>query len=142
MELQLKITGILLILLASIHVIFPKHFDWKGDFHSVKLINKQMMYVHTFFIAVTVFLMGVLCICNSHDILNTRLGNQLSFGLFIFWGLRLIFQFAVYSPRLWKGKRFETIMHIVFSLIWIYLTTIFLLVFLAKLNYNSFPNAA
>ena len=132
MELQLKITGILLIALALIHAVFPKHFDWKGDFHSVSLINKQMMYVHTFFIAITVFLMGVLCILNSHDILNTKLGKQLSFGLFIFWGLRLIFQFVVYSPRLWKGKPFETTIHIVFSLIWIYLTTVFLLIFLSK----------
>jgi hypothetical protein len=132
MELQLKITGILLLLLALIHLAFPKHFDWKGEFHSVSLINKQMMYVHTFFIAITVFLMGVLCIFSTYDILHTRLGKQLSFGLFIFWGLRLAFQFIVYSPKLWKGKLFETAMHIIFSLLWIYFTAIFLIIFLSK----------
>ncbi len=132
MEIQLNIIGILLIILAFLHLIFPKYFVWKKDLQSISLINRQMMYVHTFFIGVTVFLMGALCIYCTEDILNTRLGRQLSFGMFLFWGLRLIFQFFVYSPRLWKGKPFETAMHIIFSLIWTYLTIIFLLIFLSE----------
>jgi len=119
-------------ILALVHIIFPRYFDWKGDFKAVSLINKQMMYVHAFFVAVTVFLMGTLCVYCTEDIVNTRLGKQIAFGLFIFWALRLVFQFFVYSPSLWKGKRFETIMHIIFSLLWIYFTVVFLLVFLSE----------
>lgn len=132
MELQLKIIGILLFILAFIHIVFPKRFNWKEDLQSVSLINKQMMYVHTFFIAITVFLMGVLCIFCTYDILHTRLGKHLSLGMFFFWGLRLIFQFFIYSPKLWKGKPFETAMHIIFSLLWAYLTAVFLIIFLSK----------
>lgn len=132
MELLLKITGVFLFVLASIHVVFPKRFNWKEDLKSISLINKQMMYVHTFFIAVTVFLMGVLCIFFPVEILHTKLGKALAFGMFIFWGLRFAFQFFVYSPKLWKGKPFETAMHFIFSLLWAYLTTFFLLVFLSK----------
>jgi hypothetical protein len=130
MELHLKIIGILLIVLAFIHVIFPKYFNWKKELASLSLINNQMMYVHTFFVAVIVFLMGLLCFFCADDIINTHLGKQLSLGLFIFWGLRLIFQFFVYSPKLWRGKSFETAMHIIFSFLWIYLTAIFLLIYL------------
>jgi hypothetical protein len=132
MELQLKIIGILLMILALLHVNFPKYFNWKEELQSASLINKQMMYVHTFFLGIVVFLMGLLCLCCTNDLLTTRMGKQLSLGLFIFWGLRLLFQFFVYSPKLWKGKRFETTMHIVFSLMWAYLTTIFLIIFLSK----------
>jgi hypothetical protein len=132
MELQLKITGILLIMLALLHVSFPKYFNWKTELHSASLINRQMMYVHTFFIGIVVFLMGLLCLCSTNDLLTTKLGKQLSFGLFIFWGLRLLFQFFVYSPNLWKGKQFETAMHIVFSLLWAYFTTVFLIIYLTK----------
>jgi hypothetical protein len=132
MELLLKITGFAFMALALIHLAFPKYFSWKKDLHPISLINKQMMYVHTFFIGITVFLMGVLCVFCTEDIINTRLGKQVALGLSIFWGLRLIFQFFVFSPRLWKGKRFETVMHILFSLIWIYLTTIFLLIYLSE----------
>ena len=132
MELHLKIIGLLLIGLAIIHIIFPGYFNWKKDLKSLSLINIQMMYVHTFFVAVTVFLMGLLCFFCADDIINTKLGKQLCFGLFIFWGLRLFFQFFVYSPKLWRGKSFETIMHIIFSLLWIYLTAIFLIIYFSK----------
>jgi len=129
MTLHLKIIGIILMLLAFVHIIFPKYFNWKKELQSLSLINNQMMYVHTFFVALIVFLMGVLCICCSDDIINTKLGKQLAFALFIFWGIRLIFQFLVYSPKLWKGKLFETVIHISFSALWIYFTTIFFLVY-------------
>jgi hypothetical protein len=132
MELQLKLIGFLLIMLALLHVSFPKYFNWKKELHSASLINKQMMYVHTFFIGIVVFLMGLLCLCCTNDLLTTRLGKQLSFGLFIFWGLRLLFQFFIYSPKLWKGKQFETAIHIVFSLLWAYFSAIFLIIFLSK----------
>jgi hypothetical protein len=132
MELHLKIIGLLLIGLAIIHVIFPAYFNWKKELKSLSLINIQMMYVHTFFVAFTVFLIGLLCFFCSYDIIHTMLGKQLSLGLFIFWGLRLLFQFFVYSPKLWRGKKFETIMHIAFSILWIYLTAIFLLIYLGK----------
>ena len=130
MELQLKITGILLVMLAIIHIAFPRYFDWKKDCQPMSLINRQMMYVHTFFIAITVFLMGLLCFFGAADILTTRLGKLIALGMAIFWGLRLVFQFFVYSSALWKGKRFETGMHIIFSLLWIYLTGFFLYVFM------------
>ena len=128
MELHLKIIGAILIILAIIHASFPKQFSWKGELSSLSLINRQMMYVHTFFIAFTVFLMGIFCLYSSHDIINTPLGRQIALGFFVFWGLRFIFQFFVYSSKLWKGKRFETTMHIIFSLIWIYLTVVFFMI--------------
>lgn len=45
----------------------------------------------------------------------------------MFWALRLFTQFFVYSPKLWRGKRFETVVHIAFSMLWTYATGLFLL---------------
>lgn len=132
MEIQLKVIGILLMLLAVIHTIFPKYFNWKKEFEGVSLINKQMMYVHTFFIGVTVFLMGLLSFNMSGELYSTPFGKVISLGIGFFWFLRLIFQFLVYSPKLWRGKKFETFMHILFSLLWIYVTTIFLWIGFSK----------
>lgn len=134
MEVHLKIIGFIFILLSAIHIMFPRYFEWKKELQSVSLINKQMMYVHTFFVAFMVLLMGVLCICCTDDLIHTKLGQQLSFGLFLFWGLRLIFQFVVYSPKLWRKKIFETIMHIVFSILWIYITVVFFLIYYLSIN--------
>jgi hypothetical protein len=118
-----------MILLAFIHFIFPYRFRWKDELNGLSLINKQLMYVHTFFIALIVLLMGIFCIYSAKDLLTTSLGKQLSFGLFIFWSIRLVFQFFVYSAELWKGKWFETSVHVIFSLLWTYFTTIFFLAY-------------
>lgn len=126
MEIHLKIIGILLMVLAAIHIFFPKYFNWKEELKPLSLINRQMMTVHTFFISLTVFLMGLLCLTSATDLIQTKLGKTISLGLGIFWAVRLFFQLFVYSSKLWKGKKLETAIHILFSLIWVYLTIIFL----------------
>ena len=129
MELHLKIIGILLIILSFVHIGFPKYFDWKNDLKNLSLINRQMMQVHTFFIAFAVFLIGLLCITSSEDLVNSNFGRRISLGIGLFWAVRLLIQFFGYSFELWKNKRFETLMHIVFSLLWLYMTVIFTLIY-------------
>ena len=113
-------------LLALIHIIFPKYFNWKDELKSLSLINREMMTIHTLFIAVVVFLMGLLCLTSATALIETDLGKRISLGLGVFWGLRLITQFFGYSSALWKGKSFETTVHILFSLFWTYLTIVFM----------------
>jgi hypothetical protein len=125
MELQLKMIGILLSLLSLLHLVFPKYFSWKKELAALSLMNRQMMYVHTFFIALFVLLNGLLCFFYAEELIYTALGKVICLGLAIFWGIRLLFQFFVYAPKLWMGKPFETTMHILFSLLWIYLTVVF-----------------
>jgi hypothetical protein len=129
MHIHLNIVGILLIALAFIHVFFPKYFKWNAELNSLSLINKQMMTVHTFFIALTVFLMGLLCVTSATEIIDTNLGRNIALGLGIFWSIRLFTQFFIYSPKLWKGKKFETTMHILFSLFWAYFCFVFFVIY-------------
>ncbi|MEZ5059622.1 MAG: hypothetical protein R2879_21520 [Saprospiraceae bacterium] len=126
MEIHFKIIGTTLICLALVHAIFPRHFNWKEELKPLSLINRQMMTIHTFFIALVVFLMGILCIYETQDLIHTPLGKTVSTGLGIFWLSRLIVQFFGYSSDLWKGKRFETGVHILFSLSWSYFAFVFL----------------
>jgi len=88
-----------------------------------------MMYVHTFFIALAVFLMGLLCVVATDDMVHTSLGRQLSLGFSVFWFIRLLIQFFCYSSSLWRGKTFETIVHVLFSVFWGYLTWAFFVVY-------------
>ncbi len=127
METHLKIIGVLLMMLALLHVVFPKYFKWKVELLLVSHINRQMMYVHAFFIALTVFLIGVLCLTSASELANTIFGKKISLGLAIFWTTRLIFQFFGYSSMLWKGKKLETIIHVLFSLLWTYFCGVFIL---------------
>jgi hypothetical protein len=128
MELQLQIVGGILMVLALVHVIFPRYFNWKEELVGLQLVNRQIMEVHTFFIALAVGLIGLLCLSSAHELVTSTLGRRVAGGLAVFWGLRWYFQFFVYSSKLWKGKPFETTVHIAFSLLWTYLTVLFVLV--------------
>ncbi len=125
MELQLKIIGVMLVLLSFVHGIFPKYFNWKEELKDLSMMNREMMKVHTFFIALMVFGVGMLNIFCTEDLLNTRLGNKIAIFLGVFWGIRAFLQFFGYSTEIWKGKTFETIVHIVFSIFWIYMTVLY-----------------
>jgi hypothetical protein len=72
-----------------------------------------------------VFLMGLLCLSSADELIETSLGKKIALGLGVFWSIRLFIQFFGYSADLWKGKAFETIVHILFSLLWAYLSLVF-----------------
>ncbi len=129
MELHLNVIGVILVLLAVIHGYFPRYFNWAAEFGTVSLINRQLMYVHTFFIALMLGLTGVLCITSAAELVHTPLGNKLALGFCIFWTVRLVVQFFGYSSMLWRGKRFETVIHVLFAMLWTYLSAIFFVVY-------------
>lgn len=125
MIIHLKIIGGLFVLLALMHAGFPKYFNWKEELSSLSILSRQMFKVHTFFIALMVLFVGLLCILKTESLVETELGNFLCLGLALYWGNRLFFQLFVYSKKLWKGKNFETIIHFVFTGFWTYLTVVF-----------------
>lgn len=130
MTLHLNIIGGLLVVLALVHSIFPKYFKWKEDLKDISLINRQLIGVHTFFIALFLFLLGLLCLTSAEDLVSTPLGRRICLGIAVFWTIRLVVQYVGYSWELWKGKVFETVVHIGFTLLWIYLSGVFWAVYL------------
>jgi hypothetical protein len=131
MAIHLKIIGVLLVLLALLHLYFPKYFDWKRDFRSVSMINRQMFYVHSFFIAFVVFLMGILCLTSTEDLVTSPFGKRICLGLALFWTARLFIQFLGYSSTLWRGRKLETVVHVIFSFLWVYFSATFIYIFLS-----------
>ena len=129
MHLHLHITGVLLAILAMIHFFFPRYFNWKQQLGLISTINRQMMYVHTFFIFLVILGMGLLCLTSANELLTTKLGRRVCLGIGVFWTARLFIQFFGYSSELWRGKRFETAIHILFSIFWIYFSTVFILAY-------------
>lgn len=117
-----------MVLLAICHLAFPRYFRWKQDLAAISQINREMMYVHTYFIALTVLLMGLLCFSEANALITTSLGKSISMGFALFWGSRLLVQFFGYSSNLWKGKGFETAIHIAFTVLWGYFTGLFILI--------------
>jgi hypothetical protein len=125
MKSLIEAAGFLLMGLGLLHAVFPRYFRWREETAALTLLTRQILYIHTFFIGLTVFLMGLLCATSATDLIHSPLGRRICAGLGLFWGVRLILQFFGYSSDLWRGKPFETAMHVLFSLLWAFLTTLF-----------------
>jgi len=123
---HLKIIGIVLILLALVHLILPRWCDWAVELARLSLLNRQLMQVHTFFIALVVLMFGALTFfCTDELLSRSRLAQVVLMGFTVFWAVRLYFQFFVYDAQLWRGKRFETLVHILFACFWTYCTVVY-----------------
>lgn len=126
LELNLRIVGVTMILLSGLHATFSRQFGWKEELPKLTLLNRQVFVVHVFFIALALFMQGVGCIFFA-DVLcqKSRLSAAVSAGMCIYWLARLICQHFVYDKKLWQGKPFETAIHVIFSLNWLYYVLVF-----------------
>jgi hypothetical protein len=126
LELHLRVVGLLLVSLAGLHVFFPRRFHWREEFARISLLNRQIFYVHCFFLALVLALIGLLCLLAPAALTQpTLLAQLLLAGLTLFWALRLAFQWFVYDRRLWLGQPFNTLVHFLFTGLWLYFTSVF-----------------
>jgi hypothetical protein len=126
-EWHLRIAGVLQIVLALLHLAFPRRFNWKEELARLSPLNRQIFLVHTFFICLVLVLIGALSLLAPDALLEpTRLSRLVLGGFATFWGLRLLCQFFVYDAALWRGHAFNSLVHVLFSLLWLYLTAVYL----------------
>ena len=124
--LHLRVVGVLMAALVVINLCVPRHLRWREDMARVSLVNRQIFQAHTIFLILTLAMFSVLLLALGDALLEpTRLSRAILGGLTLFWGLRLIMQWAFYSPAIWRGDRFNTVVHYVFSAIWVYITGVF-----------------
>jgi hypothetical protein len=119
--LHLKVVGALLLVLGLAHTMFGRYFQWKKELARLSLLTRQIFLVHCFFIALLVVMIGACSLFCTNALLESgALSRVVLTGLVVFWLSRLVFQFFVYDPAIWRGRRFYTTMHVVFSIFWIY----------------------
>jgi hypothetical protein len=124
--LHLKIVGVLLVLLALLHLTFPRRFKWREELQTLSLLNRQIFLVHTFFVALAVLLGGLLTFFCAEALLErTLLARAVLSALALFWLARWVVQLFVYSPRLWRGHRFNTAAHALFTCLWAYFVAVY-----------------
>ena len=125
-ELHLRIAGAMQIALALLHLDFGRRFQWRAEIARLSLLNRQIFYVHTLFVCVVLVMFGSLSLFAPAALLEpTRLARLVLAGIAAFWALRLFCQWFVYDSSLWRGHRFHTVMHFVFTLVWSYFVAVY-----------------
>jgi len=120
---HLRVVGVLLMVLGLSHFFFDRYFGWRRELASVSLFTREVFFVHTFFIGLGVTMAGAgSFLYASALLLPSALSRAILAGMAVFWLCRLLAQWFVYDAALWRGDRFRTWMHGVFSVLWIYVT--------------------
>ena len=126
LTIHLQIVGAMLLLLGVSHAFFNRYFKWSRELAGLSLFTRRVFYVHAFFIALGVALAGVGSIFYARALLEPdSLSRAILAGLVVFWLCRLLAQFFAYDAAIWRGNRFRTSMHVLFSLLWIYVTAVY-----------------
>jgi hypothetical protein len=124
LHLHLQIVGTLLAALGLSHVFFNRIFGWDRELAAVSLLTRRVFFVHTFFIGLGVVMAGAITALYAGDLL---MPSPLSRGLLacslVFWLCRLVTQLFVYDKEIWRGHAFFSVMHVLFSILWIYVVT-------------------
>jgi hypothetical protein len=123
---HLRFIGVLMAALVVVNFFVPGRFHWREEMARLSLVNRQIFQAHTVFIVLTIAMFSVLLLTSAETLLEpTRLSRLVLGGLTIFWGVRMLMQWFFYSPAIWRGHRFNTAMHGVFSVAWVYVTAVF-----------------
>ena len=123
---HLRVAGLLLAVVAVINVFVPGYLRWRQEMTALSLVNRQIFQAHGFFIVLVIGLCSALLLVRGEALLEpSPLSRAILSGLTLFWGLRMLAQWFYYSPSLWRGHRFHTAVHCVFSMTWVYVTGTF-----------------
>jgi len=124
--LHLRIVGVLMAGLAVLNTFVPHRFHWREEMARLSLLNRQIFQAHATFLILTLAMFSALLLTCADALLEpSRLSRAVLIGLTIFWTLRMVMQWAFYSPAIWRGHRFNTAMHYLFSVMWIYVSGVF-----------------
>jgi hypothetical protein len=122
----LRVAGAGLIGLALLHLPLARRLAWRDEAARMSPLNAAVFHVHTFFICFVLVATGLPALIEPAVFLErSRAALWGTVSLCLFWTIRLVFQWTVYSPSWWKGLAFEAAMHRLFTVVWLFLVLLF-----------------
>ena len=114
---------------AVLNLFLVRIMKWEEEVARMPQLVREVFHVHAWFITVTLAIFGVVTIRFADELAagTNDLGRWLAAGIGIFWLIRWLMQFFYYDSIHWRGKRAETIVHIVLIFIYGSLAGVYLL---------------
>ncbi len=99
--------------LAMVNLRLNRLLAWDDDLNQLPLLLREVFQVHKWFISITLTIFAVLTwrFAGTFAQGTVPLANWLAIGIGLFWGIRLVIQWAFYSTTHWQGDRNRTFIH-------------------------------
>ena len=103
------------LLVAGLNLFLVRIMKWEEVVARMPQLVREVFNVHAWFITITLTIFGVVTIRFAGELAagTNDLGRWLVAGIGIFWLIRWLMQLFYYNSSHWRGKRAETIVHIV-----------------------------
>lgn len=124
LTLNLTVTGVLLVGLGVLHIALPAALGWNRELAGASPLNREVSYVHCFFIGLACVLWGLLPLTAASQLLQpgpiTRL---VLIGAVVFWASRLIIQLVVFNRHARRSAAWLAL-STAGTVLWLYLTAV------------------
>jgi hypothetical protein len=122
----LQFAGVTMIALALAHFGLSKLLAWQEDTQKLRPINRQVFIVHTVFLAVGIFLLGLVCLFFAPSFLEkTTLAAVATACFAMCWLSRLICQIFVFRSEITKNKRLNDFLQVAGMMLWTFYMALF-----------------
>jgi len=124
LTLNLTIAGVLLVGLGVLHIVLPAALGWHRELAGVSPLNREISYVHCFFIGLACVLWGLLPLTTASQLLQPGPVTRLVLiGAVIFWASRLIIQLAVFNRHARQSAAWLAL-STAGTVLWLYVTAV------------------
>jgi len=124
LPLMLKLSAVAQIAVAVLNLFLVRLLHWRPHIEQLPLLPRQVFMVHLWFISLTLLIFGGVTWQYADDM--ARGGNPLAAwlcgGIALFWGIRTLLQIMYYSSSHWRGKRAQTVAHVVLLGVYVSMT--------------------
>jgi len=132
LTLNLTVTGVLLVGLGALHIALPAVLGWHRDLAAASPINREVSYVHCYFIGLACVLWGLLPLTAGSLLLQPGPVTRLVLiGAVTFWASRLVIQLAVFNRHARQSAAWLTL-STASTTLWLYLTAVWTWTLLAQ----------
>lgn len=124
LTLNLTVTGVLLVGLGALHIALPAVLGWHRELAGASPLNREVSYVHCYFIGLACVLWGLLPLTADSLLLQpSKITRLVLIGAVVFWASRLIIQLAVFNRHARQSVAWLAL-STVGTMLWLYLTTV------------------
>ena len=113
LELALLVAAAAQLSVAVLNLFLVRLLRWGDDLKRVPLLLREVFWVHSWFISVTLLIFGAMTLRFADEMSVEPMGRWLAAGIGGFWALRTLLQITYYSSSHWRGNTPRTVIHII-----------------------------
>lgn len=124
LTLNLTVAGVLLVGLGALHIALPAVLGWHRELAGASPLNREVSYVHCYFVGLACVLWGLLPLTAGSLLLQPGPVTRLVLtGAVAFWASRLVIQLAVFNRHARQSAAW-LVLSTAGTVLWLYLTAV------------------